>query len=74
MTTALIILNVILGLLACLSILVQEKGSGFGEAIGGTGGGGNIQTQKRGAEKVISRLSIVLIGLFMLVSLVLNFI
>ncbi|MFT7184102.1 MAG: protein translocase SecG subunit [Oceanicoccus sp.] len=73
MQTTLIIINVVLGLALSISILLQEKGNGFGEAIGGTGGGGGFQTTKRGAELVLAKSSIVLFVLFLSVSLVLNF-
>lgn len=74
MQTTLIIINVIVGVLLSLSILAQEKGEGFGEAIGGTGGGGGFQTTKRGAELVLSKLSIGLFVVFLALSLSLNFI
>lgn len=73
MQTTLMIINVVLGILLALSILLQEKGNGFGEAIGGTGGGGGFQTTKRGAELLLSKLSIALFILFLAVSLTLNF-
>lgn len=58
------------GLLALL-ILVQEKGSGLGEAIGGVNT--SYQTTKRGAEKFLSTGTVVLLCLFLGLSLALNF-
>jgi protein translocase SecG subunit len=60
------------GLILALLILVQEKGSGLGEAIGGTGAG--YQTTKRGAEKVLARTTVVFLVVFIALSLTLNFI
>jgi protein translocase SecG subunit len=58
------------GLLALL-ILVQEKGSGLGEAIGGVGA--NYQTTKRGAEKFLANATVIMLTLFIALSLALNF-
>jgi protein translocase SecG subunit len=74
MSQTLTIAQVIISLLIIVTILVQEKGSGLGEAIGGTGGASNFQTTKRGAEKVLSQVTIILLIAFIAVSLVLNFI
>jgi len=73
MQTALTIVNLVVGLLLVLVILMQEKGSGLGEAIGGVGGAGGFQTTKRGAELVLSKLTVALFIAFLAVSLVLNF-
>ncbi len=72
MQTALLIAQFISGLFLALLILLQEKGSGLGEAIGGTGA--SYQSVKRGAEKVLANLTIVLVVLFVGFSLTLNFI
>jgi len=71
MHTALLITQIVIGVLLALVILVQEKGSGLGEAIGGTGA--NYQTVKRGAEKVLANTTIVLIAIFLALSLAINF-
>mgnify|MGYP001598750573 CR=1 FL=1 len=73
MQPALLITQLILAILLVLMILVQEKGSGLGEAISGVGGA-PIQTQKRGAEKILAQSTIVLVTLFLGLSLALNFI
>ena len=54
-----------------LLILVQEKGSGLGEAIGGVGA--NYQTTKRGAEKFLANATVIMLTLFIALSLALNF-
>lgn len=74
MQTTLIIVNVVIGMLLALTILVQEKGSGLGEAIGGVGGAGTFQTKKRGAELVLSRMTVLLFVAFLGLSLALNFV
>lgn len=71
MHTVLIITQIIVGILLALLILVQEKGSGLGEAIGGTGA--NYQTVKRGAEKVLANTTIVMVAIFLGISLAINF-
>lgn len=67
--------HIVVALLMVIAILLQEKGAGFGAAIGGTGGGqSSFQTTKRGAEKVLSRVTLILIVVFLGLSLVLNLI
>ncbi len=72
MQTSILIAQQISGALLILLILVQEKGSGLGEAIGGTGA--NYQTTKRGAEKVLARTTVVFLIVFLGLSITLNFI
>jgi preprotein translocase subunit SecG len=52
------ILQLIIAILLIASILLQQRGSGLGEAFGGSSA---IFRTKRGAEKIIFRTSIVLI-------------
>jgi len=56
------------GILMILFILMQDKGVGFGSAIGGVGGGGFYATQ-RGAAKVIHIMTIIFAILFFLAAL-----
>lgn len=49
-----------------VTILLQQKGSGLGAGFGGEG---TIYRTKRGAEKVIFRLTIILAVLFLATSL-----
>ncbi len=72
MQTAVLIAQQISGALLILLILVQEKGSGLGEAIGGTGA--SYQTTKRGAEKVLASTTVVFLIVFIALSITLNFI
>lgn len=73
MQTALVIIQIVAAVLLVFVILVQEKGSGLGEAIAG-GSASSFQTSKRGAEKVLSQITVGLLVLFLLVSLALNFV
>lgn len=73
MKTALIILQLVSAVLFALVVLLQEKGSGMGEAIGGTSAS-NFQTSARGAEKIIFWMTLALLVLFVGSSLLLNFI
>lgn len=73
MQTALLITQITISILLSLLILIQERGSGLGEGIAGVGGT-TIQTKKRGAEKVLAQLTVVLIVVFLGLSLSLNFV
>jgi protein translocase SecG subunit len=73
MHNALLITQVVLSILLALLIGVQERGSGLGEGIAGVGGT-TIQVKKRGAEKVLANLTILMVVLFFASSLALNFI
>ncbi|MEK9160291.1 MAG: preprotein translocase subunit SecG [Patescibacteria group bacterium] len=73
MQNALIIVQIVVSLLLSLLILIQERGSGLGEGIAGVGGA-TIQTKKRGAEKVLAQLTVLMIVLFLGLSLSLNFV
>ncbi|MDQ7030334.1 MAG: preprotein translocase subunit SecG [Ardenticatenia bacterium] len=61
--TALILLSI--GLVAV--VLLQAKGSGLGSAFGGEGG---VTRTRRGVEKTIFQLTIVLAVLFFLLDLI----
>lgn len=56
-------LQVIVSILLSFVILVQQKGSGMGSAIGGSAGGEFFAT-KRGAEKVLAIITVVLATIF----------
>lgn len=72
MENILLITQLALALFLVLLILIQERGSGLGEAISGIAAGA-IQTKKRGAEKVLAQVTIVAIVLFLALSFALNF-
>ena len=65
------IFQIVVSILLMLVILVQNKGSGLGATFGGSG---TIVTTKRGAEKVVHRITIVLAILFVLTSLAFVFV
>lgn len=65
MQTALLILTIILGISIIILTLFQGKGEGLGSAWGGMGG--NFQT-RRGLEKWMLRVTIVLVIIFFLIS------
>lgn len=69
----LIILQAVVSILFVLSVLVQQRESGFSSAIGGQSGA-NVQTTKRGAEKFVSRASVVLAIVFVALSLAFVFV
>lgn len=73
MEKLLIVAQIVLGILLALGILLQEKGSGLGEAIAGSSAQ-NVQTTKRGAERVLAQLTVLILVLFLAASLALNFI
>jgi len=72
MEKVLIVSQIIVALLMSITILIQEKGDGFGEALGGASGAAGFQTQKRGAEKVLHNLTVVLVTLFLILSFTIN--
>ena len=59
-----LIIHVVVGVLFILFVLMQDRGVGFGGAIGGVGGGGFYAT-KRGAAKVIHYMSVVFCVIFL---------
>ena len=62
-------IQIIISVLLMVTILIQQKGSGLGSAFGGDSG---VPRTKRGPEKFIVRLTIVLAILF-LASAIANF-
>lgn len=64
--TGLQIIQIILSILLALAILLQGRGAGLGASFGG---GGEFYRSKRGLERVLFRLTIVLGILFFLSSL-----
>ena len=62
-----LIINIILAVLIVVFILIQGKGAGLGSAWGG--GGESFQT-RRGMEKTILWLTVVLIIIFFVVSII----
>lgn len=63
---ALDILQLASGILLIIAVLLQNKGTGLGAAFGG---GGTIHQTKRGAEKVLYYITIILSVIFLTASL-----
>lgn len=74
MEITLLIVQIVIALILCILILIQDKGSGIGEALGGQSSQSSFETTKRGAERLVSRLTIATLIIFMAVSMTLNFI
>ncbi|OGK31213.1 preprotein translocase subunit SecG [Candidatus Roizmanbacteria bacterium RIFCSPLOWO2_01_FULL_42_14] len=67
MQNALLVVTIVLGVVITALTLFQGKGGGLGSAWGGTGAG--FQT-RRGLEKMLLRLTAILIFLFFVVSVI----
>ncbi|PLX25652.1 preprotein translocase subunit SecG [Candidatus Parcubacteria bacterium] len=66
MKNILYIVQIIVSVLLIVVILLQQRGSGLGSAFGGES---SVYRTKRGAEKIIFRLTIALAALFLLTAL-----
>ena len=64
--TALNIAQILISVTLVVILLLQAKGSGFGSSLGGSSG--SVFRTRRGVEKTLFQLTIVLIGVFILVS------
>ncbi|KKS46366.1 preprotein translocase subunit SecG [Candidatus Gottesmanbacteria bacterium RIFCSPLOWO2_02_FULL_42_29] len=62
MQQTLVIIQIIVSVSLIAVILIQAKGVGLGRAWGG---GGEFYKSRRGVEKVIFRLTVVLVALFL---------
>lgn len=71
MNLALTIAQIIVSILLILAILSQARGQGLSATFGGTG---QFYVEKRGAEKVIFNLTLILAVLFVVLSLAFIFI
>lgn len=60
------IIQIIIAVLLMLAILLQNQGAGMGAVFGGEG---NVYKTKRGAEKVLFWLTVVLAVAFLVVAL-----
>lgn len=68
MNNLLIILELLITILLIGSILLQVKGTGLGSSFGG---GGEFYQSKRGVEKIVLYLTVLLTSLFAVVSVAL---
>lgn len=63
--------QIVISVLLMGAILLQAKGAGLGQAWGG---GGEFYRSKRGLEKILFRVTVVLVVLFFLSSTILTII
>lgn len=61
------VIQIVLAVVLTVLILLQAKGSGLGSAFGGEMG---FYRTKRGFEKLLFRVTIVIAGLFIIASLI----
>jgi preprotein translocase subunit SecG len=71
MENALMILQVVISILLALVILLQNRGTGLGSLAGG--GGGGFHAERRGAELLLHRVTILLAVLFCANAFVIGF-
>lgn len=62
----LVIMELVLSIVLIVTILLQQKGGGLGAAFGGSS---NVYSTKRGMDKVLYQITIVVAILFLLISL-----
>jgi preprotein translocase subunit SecG len=65
--TALNLAQILISITLVVVLLLQAKGSGFGQALGGSQG--SLFRTRRGVEKTLFQLTIVLVVLFLTISL-----
>jgi preprotein translocase subunit SecG len=61
------IIQIVSAVLLTLAVLIQQKGTGLGSAFGGEG---NIYRTKRGLEKNLHILTIILAAVFLVVAFI----
>jgi len=67
MTQTLLITQIVLAILLIVAILLQHRGTSLGGAFGG---GGEVYRSRRGAEKFLFYLTIILAALFVMMAIV----
>ena len=67
MRNIVVIIQIIISLVLMTVILLQAKGTGLGQAWGGSG---EFYRSKRGIEKILFRFTLVLAALFLISSLI----
>jgi len=65
MKQILTIIQIVISVSLISVILIQARGTGLGRTFGG---GGGTSFSRRGLEKLIFRLTFVLVGLFLIIS------
>lgn len=67
MSNILAIIQAVLAVLLITAILLQQRGSGLGSAFGG---GGNVYSTRRGADKTIFQITIGIAVLFFALAII----
>jgi preprotein translocase subunit SecG len=67
LSTILSIVQIVLAVLLIVVILLQQKGSGLGAAFGGSG---TVYTTRRGVDKILYNITIVVSILFFVTALI----
>lgn len=67
MNQAILVVQIIISIALGASILLQARGTGLGTTFGESG---EQYRSKRGVEKLLQRATVVLIGLFLITSIV----
>lgn len=65
MKNILLIVNIVICALLVFFIFIQGKGAGLGSAWGGSG---ELYQTRRGMEKITLRFTVILIGVFLVIS------
>lgn len=65
LSNILTIIQLILGVLLIIVVLLQQKGSGLGAAFGGSG---TVHTTRRGVDRILHQITIVVSILFFLLA------
>ncbi len=65
LTQALPYIQIVVSLLLIGAILLQQRGTGIGGALGG---GTNVYASKRGVEKIVFRATVILAALFIFIA------
>lgn len=69
MDAALQIASIIVSILLIILILLQVKGGGLSNLLGGEGGGLGITRTRRGLEKTLFQITIIMAALFLGISI-----
>lgn len=69
MNQTLIIIQSIIAILITCSILLQQRGTALGSAFGGGGGGGEAYSTRRGFQKNLLWITVILIIAFISLSI-----
>ncbi|MBE2266600.1 MAG: preprotein translocase subunit SecG [Anaerolinea sp.] len=69
MDQALQVVSIIVSVVLVILVLLQAKGSGLGNLLGGGDSGGGITRTRRGLEKTLFQITVVLSFVFLMVAI-----